>query len=227
MANDAATGTPAAATPPAVRPRSTALVLPRWMPIVAPVVAGLLAVGGAIADPGVDLDGAAMSERYAAAPDPLQWKSLLYHFSYAVWGLAAPMLASDCAPAGQLAGQRRGFAGLPGHQQHSWLPHRRRLRRGHRPGVRGRGDAGRGAGHGGHVGCRRQSSGCPSVWTIVTFDNPHRSWSERRSCVTTHVDRPIRRWIEAEQESRPRPITRERGLCDARHRSRPDSEQAG
>jgi MYXO-CTERM domain-containing protein len=73
--------------------RSTALAFRRAALVAAPVLAGLLAIGGALADPGVDLDGAAMYERYAENPGPLQWKSVLYHFSYAVWGLAALMLA--------------------------------------------------------------------------------------------------------------------------------------
>ena len=74
--------------------RSTALEFRRWVLIAAPVVAGLLAIGGAVADPAMDLDGEAMYRIYAEQPDPLQWKSTLYHFSYAVWGLAALMLAA-------------------------------------------------------------------------------------------------------------------------------------
>jgi hypothetical protein len=66
----------------------------RWVLVVAPTLAGLLAVGGAVADPAVDLDGAALYELYAANPGPLQWKSVLYHFSYAVWGLAALLLVA-------------------------------------------------------------------------------------------------------------------------------------
>jgi hypothetical protein len=66
----------------------------RWVLVVAPTLAGLLAIGGAVADPAVDLDGAGLYELYAANPGPLQWKSVLYHFSYAVWGLAALMLVA-------------------------------------------------------------------------------------------------------------------------------------
>ena len=73
---------------------SSALATRRWALVVAPTLAGLLAVGGAIADPAVDLDGAALYELYAANPEPLQWKSVLYHFSYATWGLAALMLVA-------------------------------------------------------------------------------------------------------------------------------------
>lgn len=73
---------------------STALAFRRWVLIAAPVVAGFLAIGGALADPAVDLDGEAMYRIYADEPGPLQWKSLLYHFSYAVWGLAALMVVA-------------------------------------------------------------------------------------------------------------------------------------
>ena len=94
MADASATSTSAPAAAPPVPRVSSALAIRRWTLVVAPVLAGLLAIGGAIADPGVDLDGAAMYERYADNPDPLQWKSVLYHFSYAFWGLAALLLAA-------------------------------------------------------------------------------------------------------------------------------------
>jgi hypothetical protein len=90
----------AVTAPPARRPRiddgagSSALTFRRWVLVLAPAVAGLLAIGGAVADPAVDLDGRALYELYAANPEPLQWKSVLYHFSYAVWGLAALMLVA-------------------------------------------------------------------------------------------------------------------------------------
>ncbi|TQN37322.1 hypothetical protein FHU33_3968 [Blastococcus colisei] len=82
----------------AARPRTdeepgrSARAARRWVLILAPTVAGLLAIGGAVADPAVDLEGRALYELYAANPEPLQWKSVLYHFAYAVWGLAALML---------------------------------------------------------------------------------------------------------------------------------------
>lgn len=66
----------------------------RWTLVVLPTLAGLLAIGGAVADPAVDLDGEAMYRIYASEPGPLQWKALLYHFAYATWGLAALMLVS-------------------------------------------------------------------------------------------------------------------------------------
>jgi hypothetical protein len=93
MIDGSAVPASARATAPSAPHTSRALAFRRWVLVLAPVLAGLLAIGGAIADPGVDLDGAAMYERYAAEPGALQWKSVLYHFSYAVWGLAALMLA--------------------------------------------------------------------------------------------------------------------------------------
>ena len=99
MINGSAVRTSAPATE-AELPRSTALEFRRWVLIGAPVVAGLLAIGGAVADPAMDVDGAAMYEIYAENPGAVQWKSLLYHFSYAVLALATLMLAG--------AGRRRG-----------------------------------------------------------------------------------------------------------------------
>ncbi|CCG01958.1 hypothetical protein [Blastococcus saxobsidens] len=65
----------------------------RWSLVAAPVLAGLLAVAGAAADPAVDLDGRQLYRLYADNPEALQFKSLSYHFSYAFWGVAALLLA--------------------------------------------------------------------------------------------------------------------------------------
>jgi hypothetical protein len=43
------------------------------------------------------------------------------------------------------------------------------------------------------------------VWTDVTFDKPHRSWSEGHSCFPTRSHPPIRRWIEAQWAPGPSP----------------------
>ncbi len=100
--------------PAAAAPVSSALAVRRWALVLTPVLAGLLAIGGAIADPGVDLDGAAMYERYADNPDPLQWKAVLYHFSYAVWGLAALMLAGAIRGRGVWMATGAGFLAFLG-----------------------------------------------------------------------------------------------------------------
>ena len=94
--------------------RSSALEFRRWVLVAAPVVAGLLAVGGAVADPAMDLDGEAMYAVYAAEPDAVQWKSLLYHFSSAVLGLAALMLAGAVRRRGAWLANLAGFFGLLG-----------------------------------------------------------------------------------------------------------------
>jgi hypothetical protein len=86
----------------------------RWFLVLAPVLAGLLAIGGALADPGVDLEGEAMYRIYADEPGPLQWKSLLYHFSYAVWGFAALMLAAAVRARGSWLANVAGLLGLLG-----------------------------------------------------------------------------------------------------------------
>ena len=112
MALDSAV--PTSGPVPRMRRRSAALEFRRWVLITAPVVAGLLAIGGAIADPAMDLDGEAMYEVYAARPDAVQWKSLLYHFSYAVLGLSALMLAGAVRRRGNWLANVAGLLGLLG-----------------------------------------------------------------------------------------------------------------
>lgn len=93
---------------------SSALAIRRWTLVVAPLLAGLLAMGGAVADPAMDLDGEAMYRIYAAEPGALQWKSTLYHFSYAVWGLAALMLVSAVRRRGSWLANLAGFLAFLG-----------------------------------------------------------------------------------------------------------------
>ena len=64
----------------------------RWFLILAPTLAGVLAIVGAAADPFTG-NGAELYEAYANEPDALQVKALAYHFSYLFWGAAALMLA--------------------------------------------------------------------------------------------------------------------------------------
>ena len=73
--------------------RTLALSLRRWALIALPVLAGVFAIVGAAADPAVGLDGRPLYERYAANPDPLQWKSFGFHWSYACWTMIAFLLA--------------------------------------------------------------------------------------------------------------------------------------
>ena len=73
-------------------PGRTARSARRWFLILAPTLAGLLAIAGAVADPHTG-DGAAMYGAYAADPDALQVKALAYHLSYVLWAAAALLLA--------------------------------------------------------------------------------------------------------------------------------------
>jgi hypothetical protein len=77
---------------PARAPRAVAVR--RWFLVASPVLAGLFAVVGAWADPGAGISGREMWEIYAAEPDPLQWKSLGFHWSYSFWVTPALLLAA-------------------------------------------------------------------------------------------------------------------------------------
>lgn len=57
----------------------------RWFLVASPVLAGLLAVVGAAADPAAGLDGEKMWTIYAQEPWRLQVKSLGFHWAYAFW----------------------------------------------------------------------------------------------------------------------------------------------
>ncbi len=76
-----------------VHGRSPALVARRWFLVASPVLAGLFAILGAANDPAVGLDGQRLYELYAANPEPLQWKSLGFHWAYAFWMAPAMLLA--------------------------------------------------------------------------------------------------------------------------------------
>jgi hypothetical protein len=69
------------------------LRLRRAFLVTAPLVGGLLTILGASADPAVGESGRPLWEAYAANPDPLQWKSVGFHYAYAFWGVAAFALA--------------------------------------------------------------------------------------------------------------------------------------
>ena len=84
---------PAPETPPIHRP-SGALAVRRRFLIASPVLAGLLAVLGAYADPGAGISGTEMFKLYAAHPEALQFKSLGLHWSYAFWITPALLAAA-------------------------------------------------------------------------------------------------------------------------------------
>ena len=80
-------------TAAAERPRRPrAVAVRRWFLIACPVLAGLFAIVGAYADPGAGTSGREMWEIYTANPDPLQFKSLGFHWSYAFWIAPALLL---------------------------------------------------------------------------------------------------------------------------------------
>ncbi len=83
---------PAAEREAAPRRRS-ALEARRLFLVAAPVLAGVFAVVGAWADPGAGTSGAEMFRLYTAHPEPLQLKSLGFHWSYAFW-MAPALLAA-------------------------------------------------------------------------------------------------------------------------------------
>ena len=71
---------------------SSARAARRWFLILAPTLAGLLAVVGAAADPAAGENGRALYAAYANDPDAVQIKAFAYHFAYALWLAAALIL---------------------------------------------------------------------------------------------------------------------------------------
>ena len=82
-----------AAARPDAAAGSAARAARRWFLVLAPVLAGLLATAGAVADPYTG-NGAELYAAYAADPEALQWKATAYHFSYLFWAAAALFLAA-------------------------------------------------------------------------------------------------------------------------------------
>jgi hypothetical protein len=72
---------------------SRALAARRWFLVAAPVLAGIFAVIGAYADPAAGTSGEAMWRVYAAEHEPLQIKSLGFHWAYAFWIAPALLIA--------------------------------------------------------------------------------------------------------------------------------------
>jgi hypothetical protein len=73
--------------------RTRALSVRRGFLVAAPVLAGLFAIVGAVADPAAGISGHEMYKLYAENPAPLQFKSLGFHWSYAFWIGTALMIA--------------------------------------------------------------------------------------------------------------------------------------
>ena len=105
------------AVPPvtlATDPRSSALSVRRWFLAASPVLAGLFAVVGAYADPAVGLTGKELFQLYADNPEPLQWKSLGFHWSYAFWMAPALLIAPYVRGRGAWFANVTAFVGFAG-----------------------------------------------------------------------------------------------------------------
>jgi len=97
-----------------VTTRGTALSTRRGFLVAAPVLAGIFAVIGAYADPAVGLDGRRLYELYAANPDPLQFKSLGFHWAYAFWIAPALLIAPYVRGRGAWLANLTAFVGCAG-----------------------------------------------------------------------------------------------------------------
>ena len=94
------------------RPR--ALRVRRGFLVASPVLAGLFCVLGAWSDPAVGLTGARLYELYAAHPEPLQLKSLGFHWGYAFWMLPALLAAAYVRGRGAWIANVAAFIGFAG-----------------------------------------------------------------------------------------------------------------
>jgi hypothetical protein len=104
------------ATPVVDAPRRTspALRARRGFLIASPVLAGIGCVIGAYADPAVGLEGQALWDLYTANPDPLQFKSLGFHWGYAFWIMPAMLIASYVRGKGAWLANIAAFLGFVG-----------------------------------------------------------------------------------------------------------------
>ena len=91
-----------------------AVAVRRWLLIASPVLAGLFAVVGAAADPGAGISGREMYELYVENPDPLQFKSLGFHWSYSFWIAPALLLAGYVRGRGAWLANIAGVLGFVG-----------------------------------------------------------------------------------------------------------------
>jgi hypothetical protein len=82
--------------------------------LVASILAGIGCVIGAYADPAVGLEGPALWELYTANPDPLQVKSLGFHWGYAFWIVPALLIASYVRGKGAWLANIAAFLGFVG-----------------------------------------------------------------------------------------------------------------
>lgn len=89
-----------------------ALRVRRYALVASPVIGAALALGGALADPAAGIGGEEMNRIYTANPDPLQWKSLFYHWGYAFWVAPAVFLVSYVRGKGRWLANLAGVVGF-------------------------------------------------------------------------------------------------------------------
>ena len=127
LTSRATAGTPDAEEPaPATQPAgiddrpvsdqrpSKALAFRRGFLVAAPVLAGLLATVGAVADPAAGISGDKMLQIYFDNPGRLQFKSLAYHWSYALWIVPAMLIVPLVRGRGAWLATASGFLGFLG-----------------------------------------------------------------------------------------------------------------
>jgi len=78
------------------------------------VLAGVFAVIGVAADPAAGISDDALFRIYAANPDPLQFKSLGFHWSYAFWMVPALLIAPYVRGRGAWLENVTAFIGFAG-----------------------------------------------------------------------------------------------------------------
>lgn len=106
--------TPTTTETAATTTRSRALGLRRAFLVAAPVLGGLFAIVGAYADPAVGLTGQELYKLYAENPEPLQFKSLGFHWSYAFWMAPAMLVAPLIRRRGVVLANIAAFVGFVG-----------------------------------------------------------------------------------------------------------------
>lgn len=85
-----------------------------WFFILAPILAGLMLIVGALADPAPGAEFPVLIEAYAANPTRVQVKSLMLHFSYGLFGLIALALAGKVRSRGGWLANGAGLAAFLG-----------------------------------------------------------------------------------------------------------------
>ena len=100
--------------PAADRRPSRPLAVRRGFLVAAPVQAGLLATVGAVADPAAGIEGDKMLQIYFDNPERLQFKSLAYHWSYALWIVPAMLIVPLVRARGAWLATISGFIGFVG-----------------------------------------------------------------------------------------------------------------